>query len=106
MAPANETEADPAHRAVAVKAGEEAESLPRITASGRGKDAEKILEVAFSNGVKVREDKELANLLETFEIDSPIPLEALTAVSEILRFVYQANQDLKAKSMSESEGEE
>lgn len=105
MAPVNETEADLAHRAVAVKADEEAEALPRITASGRGKNAEKILEIAFSSGVKVREDKELATLLETFEIDSPIPLEALTAVSEILRFVYRANQELKTESASGSEGE-
>lgn len=105
MVPANETDANLTHRAVAVKAEDDAEALPRITASGRGKNADKILEIAFSSGVKVREDKELASLLETFEIDSPIPLEALTAVSEILRFVYQANQDLKAESASEGEGE-
>ncbi len=80
-------------KAVAVKRREE-DALPRITATGRGKLAEQILEIAFANDVKVRQDKELVNILDAYEVDSPVPLEALGAVSEILRYVYAANQKL------------
>lgn len=65
--------------------------VPEVAAAGRGAVAEKILEIAFANGIKVREDANLAELLAEFEIDSPIPTEALMAVGEILAYVYQAN---------------
>ncbi len=64
--------------------------LPKILASGRGKWAEKILNLAFENGVKVREDAELAEMLAAVELDSEIPTEAIAAVAEILAYVYQA----------------
>ena len=64
---------------------------PRITAAGRGALARQILELAWANGVKVREDADLAEALSALELDSEIPLEALAAVCEILRYVYQAN---------------
>ena len=40
---------------------------------------------------QVRQDAELVEILSLVEVDSPIPLEAFTAVAEILAFVYQAN---------------
>jgi len=66
-------------------------SLPKIIASGRGKVGEKILEIAYAEGVKVREDADLAELLVAADIDSEIPVEAFIAVAEILRYVYIAN---------------
>lgn len=66
-------------------------SATQIIASGRGKIAEEIMELAFENGVRVREDKDLAELLAYLDIDTPIPSEALEAVAEILSYVYQAN---------------
>ena len=63
----------------------------RVTAKGHGKVAEQILEIAFAHGVKVREDADLAQVLAALELDSPIPIEALAAVAEILRHVYLAN---------------
>lgn len=65
--------------------------LPDITASGRGHLAERILELAFANGVKVRTDAPLAEMLSEFDIDSPIPSEAFFAVAEILSYVYAAD---------------
>lgn len=64
--------------------------LPKITASGRGKWAEQILELAWANGIKVREDAALAEILASIELDSPIPTEAIMAVAEILAYVYEA----------------
>ncbi len=77
--------------AVALKDSHGGKKVPHIAAAGRGKIAEKILELAFENGVKVREDSDLAELLTTIELDSPIPSEAFMAVGEILSYIYQAN---------------
>ena len=96
-----------ARRAAAValkRYGIDEKSLPKITAAGYGKLAEEIVALAFANGVKVREDADLAAMLAAIEIDSDIPSEALVAVAEILAYVYKANgtyqsgeQDDKAK---------
>jgi len=66
-------------------------ALPKLVAAGYGKIAEEILQLAFDNGVKVREDADLAELLAAIEVESPIPSEALIAVAEILAYVYKAN---------------
>ena len=63
---------------------------PRIAATGSGAVAEQILQLAFANGIKVREDADLVEILALFEQDSLIPLEALAAVAEILAYVYTA----------------
>lgn len=77
--------------AIALQDSEEKDGTPVITAAGRGKIAEKIIQLAFENGIKVREDSTLAEMLATIEIDSPIPSEAFMAVAEVLAYVYRAN---------------
>lgn len=77
--------------AVAIEDGRTEQDVPRITAAGRGKFAEQILQLAFENDIKVREDSALAEMLATIEFDSPIPSEAFMAVAEILSYVYKAN---------------
>ena len=65
---------------------------PTIVASGMGKNAEKILEQAFAHGVAVREDAALVDILSAYGIGSPIPIEAFTAVAEILHYLYLADR--------------
>lgn len=65
--------------------------VPKISAAGRGKIAEQILQLAQENGVRIREDSTLAEMLAQIEIDSPIPSESFMAVAEILSYVYRAN---------------
>ncbi len=77
--------------AVALKDGSAEGEIPTITAAGRGKIAEKILQLAYENGIDVREDSALAEMLAKIELDSPIPSEAFMAVAEILAYVYRAN---------------
>jgi len=67
-------------------------AIPRVVATGRGEFAEIILDIAFRSGVKVRRDVDLAEILATVDLDSEIPVEAIIAVAEILRYVYAANQ--------------
>jgi len=70
---------------------DQSSGMPVVRASGRGQLAEQILALAFENGVKVREDSDLATLLSAVDIDSPIPLEAFAAVAEILTYIYRVN---------------
>lgn len=77
--------------AVAVAADPASAKAPVVLASGRGFIAEQILQIAFETGVKVREDADLAQLLAAVDVDTEIPLEAFTAVAEILAYVYRAN---------------
>lgn len=77
--------------AVALKDGDAEGVLPTITAAGRGKIAEQILQIAHENGIKVRTDADLAEILAKIELESPIPSEAFMAVAEILSYVYRAN---------------
>ncbi len=77
--------------AVALHYDQATDEAPRVVASGRGAIAERILELAFANGVKVREDADLAEILAAVDVDTEIPLEAFAAVAEILAYVYRAN---------------
>ncbi len=81
-------------KAVAIKRESEA-ATPRITAKGHGYVAEDILNIAFAEGVKVRQDKDLTELLDAFEVESPVPLEALHTVSLILERVYAENKKME-----------
>ncbi len=77
--------------AVAVKDRTAERLVPQVVAAGRGEIAEKILQLAFENDIKVKEDAPLAEMLAAVELDSPIPSEAFMAVAEILYYVYRAN---------------
>lgn len=77
--------------AVALKDRTTERRVPEVVAAGRGNIAEKILQLAFENDIKVKEDSALAEMLASVEIDSPIPSEAFMAVAEILYYVYRAN---------------
>lgn len=91
LSPLNITKKPKRQTAVALKESEVLGEAPTIAAAGRGRIAEKILQLAFDNDVKVREDSALAEMLATVELDSPIPSEAFMAVAEILTYVYRAN---------------
>jgi flagellar biosynthesis protein len=90
--------------AVALKGDGGGGALPKLVAAGRGKLAEQILALAFKQGIKVREDADLAELLVKLELDTPIPSEAIVAVAEILARVYQANAALASLSFVTSGG--
>jgi len=88
---------DHKHVAVAIESDESnPESIPSIAAAGRGKLADDIVSIAFANGIKVREDADLAQLLVQLELDTPIPSEAILVVAEILAKVYEANESAVA----------
>jgi len=95
------TKSDPAappERAVALEYDMETDGAPRVVAKGHGPVAERIVEVALKNGVMIRRDADLVAILDALDIDAQIPLEAFTAVAEILSYVYQANGRMSTRA--------
>ncbi|MFC7050513.1 EscU/YscU/HrcU family type III secretion system export apparatus switch protein [Emcibacter nanhaiensis] len=84
--------------AVALSQEGERGNVPRITATGKGENAEKILQIAFASGVKVRQDEDLVTLLDLFDEGDLIPVEALQTVTEILSYLYQEQVNLDMAS--------
>ena len=82
--------------AVALQYDEQNTDRPTVVATGRGHVAEQILALAFANGVKVRQDADLAELLRVVDVGDDIPVEAFYAVAEILHYLYKANADAGA----------
>ncbi|MDE3060119.1 MAG: EscU/YscU/HrcU family type III secretion system export apparatus switch protein [Pseudomonadota bacterium] len=89
--------ADKDRLAVALAYDPQKEKAPHVAAKGRGYVAEAIIELARRHGIEIREDRDLAGLLAKLDIDTPIPIEAYTAVAEILSYVYRANEKARRK---------
>ena len=83
--------ADKETAAVELSYDPESEFAPKVVAGSLGAIAEQILQIAFANDVRVRQDADLVQLLSAIDIDSEIPVEAFAAVAEILTYVYRAN---------------
>lgn len=94
--PASSSADRPPSVAIALRHGPHDARTPRVVASGRGHVAERILELAFAHGIKVREDADLAEILAAVEVGEQIPIAAFTAVAEILFHLYRANQQRAA----------
>lgn len=85
-------------KSIAVALEDQGDSSPKVVASGKGFVAEKILELAFANDIRVREDKDLVQILAAVDVDSPIPTNAFAAVAEVLSYLYQANSTPPVKN--------
>ena len=92
---------DQSPKTIAIALEEQSDSAPKIIATGRGFIAEQILDVAFANDVKVREDSDLAQILSAIDVDSPIPTNAFTAVAEVLAYLYAANGQSEPEGLGE-----
>jgi flagellar biosynthesis protein len=79
-------------RAVALKYIPGRDQAPRVTAKGQGLLAQKIIELARQNGIPIRDDPALVQVLAQLDFYQEIPPEAYVVVAEILAFVYSMNQ--------------
>jgi len=77
--------------AVALKDDPGTGAPQKITATGRGAVAEQIIQIALDNGVRVREDPDLAEILTVLDVESTVPVEVLATISEILSYIYKTN---------------
>jgi flagellar biosynthesis protein len=64
-------------------------AAPRITATGAGLVAERIVAAAQEAGVPVREDPALARALAALELNAEIPPPLWRAVAEALAWAYR-----------------
>lgn len=80
--------------AAALKYKQGEDSAPKLVAKGRGKVAEKIIEIARSHGIYIKEDKQLVEILSSLDLYQEIPAELYKAIAEILAFIYSLNKSL------------
>jgi flagellar biosynthesis protein len=78
-------------KAAALRYAQGRDQAPRVVAKGRGKIAEKILDLARRHNVPLVEDRNLMQMLEALDVDTEIPPELYQAVAEVLVFVYRLN---------------
>ncbi len=71
------------------------DAAPRVTASGRGLIAEKIIETARQHGVAIEGNPILAEALAGVAVDDQIPEELYRAVAEVIGFVLRAAGKLR-----------
>ena len=79
-------------KAVAVKYDVEKGRAPKIVATGKGLIAQEILKLAEDHSVPLYEDVTMANLLSKLELETEVPPELFSMVSEVLAFVYHLDQ--------------
>jgi flagellar biosynthesis protein len=86
--------------AAALKYDPQEDTAPVMTAKGRGAIAEKIISIAKKNGIPIKEDPNLVQILSKLEIDEQIPPVLYKAVAEILAFVYSLNEKRRGENFS------
>ncbi len=77
--------------AVALGYEPEKDKAPKVLAKGQGQIAKKIIQIAIDEGIEIRKDADLLQILKAVDIDSEIPIEAFSAVAEIISYIYQQN---------------
>jgi len=84
-------------KAVALKYDRKTDSAPKVIAKGKGKVAQKIIELAKKHDIPIKDDPDLIEVLSSLEIDKEIPSEIYVAVAELLAFVYSVNSKRRSK---------
>lgn len=83
--------------AVALGYDMEKNAAPKVLAKGQGHVAEKIIQIALDEGIEIHRDADLLQILKAVDIDSEIPVEAFSAVAEIISYIYRQNGKLADK---------
>lgn len=68
-------------------------AAPRITASGRGRTAERMVELAAENNVPVVEDAVLAEILAESPVGACVPEQTYRAVAVVFSFLERAKKE-------------
>lgn len=75
-------------KAVALQYDKEKDNAPLVTAQGKGETAKNIIKIAEENGIPIKKDEDLVNMLSQIELNQEIPVELYQAVSEVFSFIY------------------
>ena len=85
-------------QAIAIKYDQKAKKAPTIVATGRGKIARQILDLAEENNIPMVEDPGLSKLLSSLKIKSEIPPKLFKVIAEILAFIFYLENMAKKKA--------
>jgi flagellar biosynthesis protein len=88
----------PPLKVIALRYQAKADRAPKIAAKGRGHIAERMLEIAKTQNIPIREDKNLVEILSHLDLNQEIPPEVYKAVAQILAFVYRISQRCQSAS--------
>ncbi len=83
------------NKAVALKYQSDEENAPKVIAKGRGKVAEKIIEIAKEHNIYIHDDPDLIEVLSQLDLNDEIPPDLYVVVAELLAFVYSLNNGKK-----------
>jgi flagellar biosynthesis protein len=84
-------------KAVALRYQPPQDAAPTVSAKGRGKVADKIIDLAREYGVPIKEDPDLVEVLAQLEVEEEIPPDVYVAVAEILSFIYRNNEQWRQR---------
>jgi flagellar biosynthesis protein len=84
-------------KAIALRYKPVQDNAPKVTAKGTGLVAEKIIAVARKQGIPVKDDPDLIEVLSRLDLHQEIPPELYVVVAEILAFVYNLNRKKASK---------
>lgn len=87
-------EPPPPKRAIALSY-EQGEHAPRVTATGAGLVAERILAAAREAGVPIRVDPALTRALGALELEAEVPQALWVAVAETLAWAYKLDSQAR-----------
>jgi flagellar biosynthesis protein len=78
-------------KAVALRYKSDKDFAPKVVAKGSREVALKIIEIAKQNGIPIKNDPDLVEVLSKLDINELIPANVYVVVAEILAFVYSMN---------------
>ena len=78
-------------KAVALKYQQKLDNAPTVVAKGKGKVAEKIIEIAREHNIYIHNDPDLIEVLSHLDLNEEIPPDFYIIVAELLAFVYSLN---------------
>ncbi|GGM21295.1 hypothetical protein GCM10011351_03930 [Paraliobacillus quinghaiensis] len=79
-------------KAVALRYDVNQDFAPKVSATGKGHVAEKILEKAKQSNVPIQEDPNMIELLSELNINEKIPEDLYQAVAEVFAYIYQVDK--------------
>jgi flagellar biosynthesis protein len=82
-------------RAAALKYQSKSDNAPKVIAKGKGKVAERIIEIAKEHNIYIHNDPDLIEVLYQLDLNEDIPSELYVVVAELLAFVYSLNSGKK-----------
>lgn len=82
-------------KALALGWKKDQDNAPKVMASGSGEIANKIIKLAHENGIPIKEDEDLCEVLSKLELGEEIPPAMYKAVAEVFSFIYRMSKEMK-----------